>query len=82
MAAQFQDLLDQALGLPEEDRAELADRLLASLDEEPDPEVEEAWRQEVARRLEELHSGAVTSIPWEEIKAGILARARHGSSEP
>jgi putative addiction module component (TIGR02574 family) len=82
MAAQFQDVLDQALGLPEEDRAELADRLLASLDEEPDPEVEEAWRQEVARRLEELRSGAVKTIPWEEVKAGILARARRGSSEP
>ena len=82
MGTSFEEVLDQALSLPEEDRAHLADRLFASLDEEPDPEVEEAWRQEVARQLEELRSGAVKAIPWEEVKAGILARARHGSSEP
>ncbi|MGH9361414.1 MAG: addiction module protein, partial [Thermoanaerobaculia bacterium] len=70
MDSRFSDVLDHALELPEEERADLADRLLASLEEEPDLEVEEAWRHEVARRLEELRSGAVKTIPWEEVRAG------------
>ena len=49
-------LLAEALTLPEEDRAELAHDLLASLDS-VDDDVDEAWRIEIATRLEEYRAG-------------------------
>ena len=54
-----------ALQLPRADRARLAERLIASL--EPAPEVEASWKAEVQRRVEELRSGAVPSIPGEQV---------------
>jgi putative addiction module component (TIGR02574 family) len=50
-----------ALQLPRAERARLAELLIASL--ETDPAVEERWRAEVRRRVEELRSGAVPSVP-------------------
>ena len=32
-----------------------------------DPEIDAAWRAEARRRSEELRSGAVAPIPWEEV---------------
>jgi putative addiction module component (TIGR02574 family) len=54
----------ELLRLPASERARLAERLIASLDE--DAEVERAWVEEVRRRDEELDSGAVQSLPLED----------------
>ena len=54
----------ELMRLPVADRARLAERLIASLDE--DAEVEAAWVAEVRRRDEELQSGAIESIPVED----------------
>jgi putative addiction module component (TIGR02574 family) len=43
-------------------------------DLEVDPEIEEAWRVEIERRLAELDSGAVETVPWEVVKAKLLQR--------
>ena len=61
-----------ALALPEEDRLELADRLLESLDGPPDDDVDRAWADEIARRLEEVRSGKVATITWEEARKRIF----------
>jgi putative addiction module component (TIGR02574 family) len=42
--------------------------LIDSLDEGQDADVQAAWSEEIARRLEELDSGAVTPIPWAEVR--------------
>ena len=42
-------LLEQVLSLPEHDRAEIATRILESLDPESDRDVEEAWAAEIER---------------------------------
>ena len=60
----------QALKLTAEERAQLADRLLASLSE--DHEIEEAWAAEVERRIEEVESGRAQLLPAAE----AIARAR------
>jgi putative addiction module component (TIGR02574 family) len=73
MAVDIEQILQQALTLDENDRAQLAGRLLESL-EPAEEDVEEAWRQEIARRLKELDSGAVQPIPWEEASARIFGR--------
>ena len=62
----------ELLKLPTADRARLAERLIASLDD--DAEVEAAWIEEVQRRDEELRSGAVKAIPLEDALTTIRAR--------
>ena len=58
------------MSLPKGERARLAERLIASLDEEP--EVEEAWAVEIKRRLDGIDRGEIEKIPAEE----VLAEAR------
>ena len=72
MTEEVSELLKKALALPPEARAALAGSLLESLDETVDASAEEAWSQEIARRIEELDSGKVKPIPWAE--AHILCR--------
>jgi len=62
------ELLQQALALPEKERAELAGSLISSLDAVVDPDVDAAWQQEVARRLHEVQSGEVKTVAWEEVQ--------------
>ena len=62
----------ELLKLPAADRARLAERLIASLDE--DAEVEAAWRAEVRRRDADLQSGAVQGIPVEDALTTIRTR--------
>ncbi len=54
----------ELLRLPASERVRLAERLIASLDE--DAEVDRAWVEEVRRRDEELDSAAVQSLPLED----------------
>ena len=68
MTQEARDLLQKALALPENERAELAGNLLSSLDTVVDEDVDANWQQEVARRLEEVQSGKVETIPWEEVQ--------------
>jgi hypothetical protein len=56
-------LLAQALELPDADRADLAARLIASLDPTTDSGAAEAWTKEVGRRIAELDSGQVENVP-------------------
>jgi len=60
-----------ALQLTAEERVLLAERLIASLD--PDPEVEKAWAEEVERREAEIRSGKVTLLSVSEIVAELKA---------
>jgi putative addiction module component (TIGR02574 family) len=69
------DLLEaEALRLPPADRARLVERLIASLD--ADPEVEEAWAAEVERRNADIESGAVSLVPGPEALAELKAQFR------
>jgi putative addiction module component (TIGR02574 family) len=68
MTQETLDLLQKALALPENERAELAGNLLSSLDTTVDPDVDAVWQQELVRRLNEVQSGKVKTIPWEEVQ--------------
>src|SRR5262245_58943208 len=74
MRQRAETVLQEALTLPEEERAEIAGVLLESLESAPDTEVETAWRQEVAARVAALEAGGVELRPWEEIRDRFLAR--------
>ena len=71
MTKEVSELLQKALALPAEARAALAGSLLDSLDDAVDPTPEEAWRLEIARRIEDLDSGKVKPIPWAEARRQI-----------
>jgi putative addiction module component (TIGR02574 family) len=70
MSTSIAEVEAQALRLSPEDRANLADRLLASLG--PDTEIEAAWSAEAERRLAELEGGSAVGVPVEI----AIARAR------
>lgn len=72
MSSDVGEITAAALALSEEDRADLIARLMESLEGPPDADVEQAWSDEVARRLEEVRTGTVKTIPW----AGVRARLR------
>ncbi len=74
MTQEANDLLKKALALPAEDRAALAGTLIDSLDEETDESVEEAWNDEIARRIAALDSGKAKTIPWLEVRRRVLAK--------
>lgn len=68
------NLLKEALKLPPEARAALAGSLLDSLDQEVDEDAEAAWHAEIDRRLRELDSGKVKTVPWAEARRRIASR--------
>ena len=73
MSPSAHKLLEEAIKLPEEARADLAAALIESLDgDEGAPEVESAWSEEIARRLRNYESGAVKPIPWDEARRMIF----------
>ena len=68
--------LEEALKLPDEERADLAAALLESLDGPPDSSVEEAWREELALRLQEVRDGSVKLVPWQELRQKLQGAPR------
>ncbi|HVI72101.1 MAG TPA: addiction module protein [Pyrinomonadaceae bacterium] len=74
MSTHVTELFAKASALSDKDRATLAGLLIESLESETDPDVEEAWRVEIERRLAELDSGAVETVPWEVVRAKLLRR--------
>ncbi len=70
MSNQVEALEAEAMKLSPEERARLADRLIASLSE--DAEIEEAWATEVERRIAEIEAGRAPVVPAAE----AIARAR------
>ena len=68
MSPEIEELLKKAMALPPAARADLASSLIDSLDETVDDDVEAAWQQEIAHRVEELESGKVRTIPWTEVR--------------
>lgn len=75
-------ILQDALALPEDERLMLAEELLHSVDVEDDggrTEVDEAWRAELVRRVEQVRNGEVELVSWEAVRAQgreILAQRR------
>ena len=72
MSTALEALEAEALKLTPADRAWLLERLVASLDS--DPEVDEAWEREADRREAELESGAAVAVPGHEAVARLRAK--------
>ena len=70
-----EEVVRQALSLDEHGRAEVAARLLDSL-EEPDTETEDVWTAELERRAAEMETGAVQGISWEDLRERLMRGRR------
>lgn len=71
MAMKVEDIAEEALALPSEARALLADRLVESLDPAEDGTIRRLWVSEANRRLQELRSGKVKAVPGPEAVASL-----------
>ncbi|MFA6052552.1 MAG: addiction module protein [Methylobacter sp.] len=58
----------EALSLPPQERAQLAEQLLSSLDTLSEAEIEQLWLQEAVHRAAELDQGLVQRIPAEAVR--------------
>ena len=61
-------ILQEALSLPVQARAELAEQLLSSLDSLSEAEIAQLWLVEAARRAEDLDLGLAKRIPADEVR--------------
>ena len=68
------EVLRDALALSPEVRAALIDCLISSLDQAVDAGAEEAWREEIARRVAEIRSGQAAGRPSDELLPELRER--------
>ncbi len=66
----------EALHLPENERAELAQKLLLSLDSPSEDEISDDWLLEASRRAKDLDSGLVQPISAEDVRLKAQALLR------
>ena len=69
----MENLTEEALALPADARALLADRLVESLDPLTDDEVRALWAAEAIRRRDEVRSGTVQTIAGDTAAERIRA---------
>jgi putative addiction module component (TIGR02574 family) len=74
MSDTLAELKQKASELSEAERADLALSLIESLDGPADPDVEEAWRIEIERRIGQIDRGEVKTIPGDEVFAKLRRR--------
>jgi putative addiction module component (TIGR02574 family) len=66
----IKDLIDEVEALPVEERALVVDSLLRSLNP-PESRSDEKWASVTRKRLKEVRSGAVETVPGEDVFAKI-----------
>ncbi len=77
MTAEAKKIFEQALALPEQERVALIDALADSIVGDEQAEVDEAWRVEILRRVEQVRRGEVVLESLEDVRrAGREALAR------
>jgi putative addiction module component (TIGR02574 family) len=64
-------LLDQVLSLPESKRAEIAVRLLESLEPETQADIDPAWAEEIESRCAAVDDGTLATSDWNDVRARI-----------
>jgi putative addiction module component (TIGR02574 family) len=69
VSALLDELSKKAKSLALEERAQLAQELLESVERDTDPQVQEAWETEIASRIAKYERGEAKLIPAEEVFA-------------
>jgi putative addiction module component (TIGR02574 family) len=74
MDTRAEQVLQTALSLSADDRAEIVDSLLVSIDEERAAEIEAAWAEVIKRRIDQIDTGQVKLIPSDEVMRSMRER--------
>ena len=69
MSSLLDELSKQARSLALEERAQLAQQLMESVERESDPDVQEAWESAIASRIAKYERGEAKLIPAGEVFA-------------
>ena len=69
-------LLEQIKELPRAERAELAEKILRSLDELSQAEYDQIWAAEIESRHEDIRSGKVKALSREEVMRDVESRLK------
>jgi putative addiction module component (TIGR02574 family) len=77
------DILDRAMKLSNAERETIAIELLDSLDGPPDDpdEVKKSWREEIAKRIEDIKTGRVQTIDAHEALDRVEQKLREKSGQ-
>lgn len=73
MTTETMEIIDRVESLPIDMKLEIIDRLLEGISA-PRTEIDDAWNAEVERRIDEVESGKVKTIPGEEVFARMRER--------
>ena len=76
MTTAAKEIVDAALKLEPQTRAEVAEDILESLGTSSYGELSPAWEEEIARRVREIEEGSVQMIPAEQVFTEIEASLR------
>ena len=71
MTKSAENLLHEALQLPEGERAEIAAKLIQSLESESEEGVDAAWAAEIERRCAAIDSGEAVTSDWADVRRRI-----------
>lgn len=71
MDATAEKIIEQALAMPPEARAQLADRLVESLDPAADEPLRRIWAAEAVKRRDDVRAGRMATIPGERALAEV-----------
>ncbi len=72
MSTTAQKICVEVLSLPRQSRAEIAERILASLEDKADSKAEKSWKAVIRRRRAEIHSGRAKVRPAQEVMRDAL----------
>lgn len=75
MTSAVKRILDEALDLPDDERAALTEALSDSLHPEP-VELSPEWKAEIEGRIAQLERGEARSVAWEEVEATVRRTLR------
>lgn len=76
MATNVERLAEQAMKLPSESRARLADLLVESLDADELGRIDQLWLTEAKRRRDEVRGGIVDTIASDEVRRRVRGAIR------
>jgi putative addiction module component (TIGR02574 family) len=79
MTRAAKEIVEAAVQLPEDERVQVVEQLLASLEPEADSDVDAAWAAEIQRRSDEIKQGIVRPVLWVEVKTRARKRVGGGN---
>lgn len=76
MTPKSAEVLNDALSLPPRSRAKLAEKLLESLDDPSQNEMDRLWAEEAEERIDAYERGELKAVPGKEVFRGLRPRKK------